>query len=329
MLRRSLLATAMFAGVAAVVGFGVVPAARAADKEIAVIIKATDSDFWQYLVVGAENYAKEHPGVHVTVYGPPSETDVEQQVAILENVISKKPAGIVIASSSSDATAPAINNAMKQGIPVVTVDNLVRGAQPAAHLATDNLKAGGQAAERLVAVIKANGKEPKGKVGVISAMAGIEVLTKRDDGFTKRLAEIAPDLKVLPVRYVDNDVQKAMSAANDLMLANPDLLGFFADNNHTGDGVAAAIRGHKGGPIAVVAFDSDPEEVSALHDGVLAGLVVQDPYGMGYKGVDSVIQAMGGAKLPAYTDTGVAVITKETMDEPTNKGLLNPLSLKK
>jgi ribose transport system substrate-binding protein len=329
MLRRSLLATAMFAGAAAVVGFGAIPAARAADKEIAVIIKATDSDFWQYLVVGAENYAKEHPGLHVTIYGPPSETDVEQQVAILENVISKKPAGIVIASSSSDATAPAINKAMGAGIPVVTVDNRVNGAHPAAHLATDNLKAGGEAADRLVAAIKASGKEPKGKIGLISAMAGIEVLTKRDDGFTKRLAEIAPDLKVLPVRYVDNDIQKAMSSASDLMLANPDLLGFFADNNHTGNGVASAVRSHKGSPIVVVAFDSDPEEVTALRDGVLVGLVVQDPYGMGYKGVDSVIQAIGGAKLPEYTDTGVTVITKETMDEPKNKGLLNPLSLKK
>jgi ribose transport system substrate-binding protein len=61
---------------------------------IAVIIKATDSDFWQYMVIGARNYAKEHPNVEVTLFGPASEADVDKQVAILENVIAKKPDGI-------------------------------------------------------------------------------------------------------------------------------------------------------------------------------------------------------------------------------------------
>jgi ribose transport system substrate-binding protein len=75
-----------------------------------------------------------------------------------------------------------------------------------------------------------------------SAYAGNEVLVNRDQGFSKRLKEIAPDLQILPVRYIDNDIQKAMSSASDLLLANSDLLGFFGDNNHSGDGVALALR---------------------------------------------------------------------------------------
>jgi ribose transport system substrate-binding protein len=182
----------------------------------------------------------------------------------------------------------------------------------------------------LVEAIKALGKEPKGKIALISAYAGIEVLTKRDDGFTKRLAEIAPELKILPVRYVDNDIQKAISSANDLLLANPDLLGFFADNNHTGDGVAVAIRdsGHSG-KIAAVAFDSDPEEVKALDAGVLYALILQDPYQMGYKGLDYVVQAIDKKQLPEYTDTLAYAVTKKNMNEPDMQGLLNPLSRKK
>lgn len=297
---------------------------------IAVIIKATDSDFWQYMVVGSQNYSKEHPDVKITVDGPASEADVDKQVAILENIISRKPDGILIAPTSSDASVPAIEDAVQKGIPVVTVDNRVNSKKAAAHLATDNLKGGALAADKLVEAIKALGKEPKGKIALISAYAGIEVLTKRDDGFTKRLTEIAPELKILPVRYVDNDIQKAISSANDLLLANPDLLGFFADNNHTGDGVAVAIRdsGHAG-KIAAAAFDSDPEEVKALEAGVLYALILQDPYQMGYKGLDYVVQAIDKKQLPEYTDTLAYAVTKKNMDEPDMKGLLNPLSRKK
>ena len=297
--------------------------------EVAVIIKATDSEFWQSMVIGAENYGKTHPDVKVTVHGPASESEVDKQVAILENVIATKPAGILIASSSSDATVPAINKAIAAGIPVVTADNKVK-TKVTAHLATNNRAGGALAAEKLVEAIKAKGKPLEGQVGLISAIAGNEVLISRDGGFTQRLSQIAPKLKVLPIRYVDSDIQKAMAAANDLMLANAGLVGFFADNNHTGIGVATAIRdaGRKG-HVNAVAFDSDPEEVSSLKDGTLAALVVQDPYGMGFKGVEYVLQAVNKKVLPEYTDTGAYAVTKANMEDAKMKALLNPRLLKK
>ena len=323
------LKTLMTAAAVMALSVGMTAPSFAKPERIAVIIKATDSDFWQYMVVGAQNYAHDHPGISITVYGPPSETDVDQQVSILENVVTRHPDGILIAPSSSDAPVDAISQAMSEGIPVVTADNRVRGTSVTAHLATDNLKAGGLAAEKLVALLKASGQPLSGKIGLISAYAGVEVLTQRDAGFTKRLAELAPGLKILPVRYIDNDIQKAMSSATDVISANPDILGFFADNNHSADGTALAVRGSgKSGKIIAVAFDSDPQEVDALRQGNLTALVVQDPYGMGYKGVDYVIQAIEKKPLPAYTDTGVAVITKDNMDEPKMKGLLNPLTRK-
>ena len=325
--RRLLLAGAAFSALAVGASAG---RAEAKTLNIAVIVKATDSDFWQYMVVGAENYAHDHPDVKVTIYGPPSETDIDQQVSILENVITRHPDGILIAPTSSDAPAPAIERAMSSGIPVVTADNKVNGVKVSAHLATDNLKAGGLAAEKFVEMLKAEGGKLSGKVGLISAYAGVEVLTQRDNGFTQKLGQIAPDLKLLPVRYIDNDIQKAMASANDVISANPGMLGFFADNNHSADGTALAIRGSgKGGKMVAIAFDSDPQEVDALRDGVLSALIVQDPYGMGYKGVQYVVDAIAKKTLPAYTDTGVAVITKANMDQPDMKGLLNPLSRKK
>lgn len=300
--------------------------------DIAVIIKATSSDFWQYVLVGANNYGVEFPDkVKITTYGPPAEADIDQQVSILEDVISSGPDAIVIASTSSDATVPALEEAIAKGIPVITIDNKVKTDKVNSFLATDNLKAGGMAAEFMVEQLKAKYGDLKGKaVGVVSAMAGVQVLIDRDTGFADKIKELAPELTVLEPRYVDNDMTKAMSAAEDMLTANDNLIGIFADNNTTGSGTSRVISQlGKANDVFVVAFDSDAEEVTGLSEGSIKALVLQDPYGMGYKGVDYAIQALEGKQVPAKVDTGATLVTKDNMNQDAIKGLLDPYSLKK
>ena len=304
----------------------------AADVEpydVAFIVKATDSDFWQYTIVGAKNAEFDLKGlVKITVYGPPSEADIDEQVAILENVVNTKPDAIVIASTSSEATSLVLDNAYKQGIKIVLIDNFVYDTGIHSFLATNNKVGGALAADNLVESLKAAGKSLEGKISLISAMAGVQVLVDRDDGFAARLKEIAPGLEVLPTRYVDNDIAVAANAAEDLLTANPDLLGFFADNNHTGDGVARVIEERSlQDKIVAVAYDSDPQEIDALRSGALKALIVQDPHGMGYKGVMFAFMAINGEPLPQYYDTGVYVITKENLDD--SMWILDPFSRKK
>ena len=300
-------------------------------KEVAVIIKATTSDFWQYVLVGADNYAKENPDkVHVTTYGPPSEADIDKQVAILEDVIASKPDAIVIASTSSDATVPAIEKAAAAGIPVITIDNKVNTDKVLSHLATNNTKGGALCADMLVEALKAANTPLKGKVGMISSMAGSQVNSDRDNGFSTRLKEIAPDVQIIPVRYIDNDMLKGTSAVEDILTANKDVIGFFGDNNTCGDSIATVFTERKlGGKVPAVAYDSDPAEVAALKGGTLYAIILQDPYGMGYKGVDSALKALAGETLPKSVDTGATAVTKKNMDDPSMQGLLDPLSLKK
>lgn len=295
-------------------------------KHVAVIIKATNSDFWQALLVGARNYAKEHPdAVTVTTNGPPAEADIAQQVSILENTVAQHPDGILLASTSSEATVPAINKAVAAGIPVVTVDNKVKTDKVSSFLATNNIAAGKLAAKAMVDAMKAAGKPLKGKVAIISAMAGVQVLTDRDKGFEEGMKAEAPHITVMKARYVNNDVLKAANTAQDLITSNPDLVGIFADNNATGDGTARVVES-AGNKIVAVAFDSDAQEVDALKKGTLSALVVQDPYGMGYKGVQYVLDALAGKKLPDYVDTGAAVVTKANMGEKKYAEMLDPLS---
>ncbi len=95
-----------------------------------VQVKATESDFWQYMIVGAEQYAKDYPDrVKVTIQGPTKELDYDKAVSLLEQVVANKPDAIVLASSSSDATVPAVEDAMAQGIPVILADNMLNTDQ--------------------------------------------------------------------------------------------------------------------------------------------------------------------------------------------------------
>lgn len=302
------------------------PATTEGPFDVAVIVKATDSDFWQSMIIGAENAGKENPDkVVVTTYGPPSEADIDEQVSILEDVIAKRPDAIVISSTSSEATVPAIERAFDAGIVIITVDNRVMTDKVHSFLATDNVKGGGAAAEQLVANLTANNIPLEGKIGIISAMAGVQVLIDRDTGFLTKLEELAPNIEVIETRHVDNDMTKAMAAAEDIITANPDLVGVFANNNMTGNGVARVIseRGLQDS-IMLVAYDSDPEQVAALRSGVIRALVVQDPFGMGYRGVMYAYDAIRGADLADFVDTGAVVVTSVNVDQEDMQGLLDP-----
>ena len=294
--------------------------------QIDVIVKATDSDFWQSVLAGAEAAAAASNGkISVKTYDPPSEKDIDQQISILENVVSRKPDGIVIASTSSDASVPMIEKAMDQGIPVVLVDNRVNTDQFVSFFATDNIKGGALAADLLVEAIKASGKELKGNIGIISSMAGVQVLIDRNEGFMNRLKEIAPDITPLETRYVDADITKALAAAEDILTRNPDVLGCFADNNATGVGVARAITERNLiGKVPVVAYDADNEEINALRSGAIYALVVQDPFGMGYKGVNAVVDYLEGREVPKEVDTGVTAVKADNLDTPEIQKLLFP-----
>jgi ribose transport system substrate-binding protein len=299
----------------------------AQEYNIAVIIKATDSGFWQDVLTGAKAADEKLDNVTITTHGPTSESQIAEQVAILENVITRQPDAIVMASTSSDASVPALERAYDQGIKIITIDNKVNTDKVHSHLATDNIVGGKLAAEMFVQMAEEHGKSVEsGKVGLISAMAGVQVLADRDEGFITGLNEYAPGLEILETRYVDNRIPEALSTAEDILTSHPEeLVGFFADNNHTGAGVARAIaeRGIAD-EIPVVAFDADDAEKRALEEGTIDALIVQDPFRMGYDGVHYAVRAIEGEELPAYVDTGVTAVTRDNMNDEEIQNLLNP-----
>ena len=299
---------------------------------IAVIIKATDSDFWQYVIIGAVNYGLDNPDkAKITWNGPKSEADIEKQVALVEDIVSKKPDAIVIAStSSSTPRCPPWKMRSTRGFLVTISTKSIRTRSLPSWQRTTRSEAR-SARTRWLPSLKSKGVPLKGTVGLISAMAGIQVLTDRDQGFRDRMKEIAPDINVLETRFTDNDIAKSLAASEDIGTSQGGtLIGIFADNNHTGDGAARMITERNlGDKVVAVAYDSDPEEVSALKSGALKALILQDPYGMGYKGCATAVTLLDGGTVPKYVDTGVIAVTQANMNDKNILDLLDPTRLKR
>lgn len=304
--------------------------------DVVVQVKATESDFWQYMIVGAEQYAKDYPDrVKVTIQGPTKELDYDKAVSLLEQVVANKPDAIVLASSSSDATVPAVEDAMDQGIPVILADNMLNTDKYTAFLATDNIAGGALAADALVEGMQAKGKT-SGKVLVVSSSAGSLVMEARIKGFTEQMAAEHSEYEMYPeILYCENDVAKALDVTAQTFSANKDIVGVFGGNNMSGNGVSRYIAQEGlADEVTCVCYDSDPEEIKNLRNGDLYAMIIQDPAGFGYKGVDMAYKVVAEgydveANFPdRYIDTGCTKITAENIDAPELQALIDPTLLK-
>ena len=294
----------------------------AAGKKVDVIIKASDSSFWQTMLAGSARAAKDY-GAKVGLFGPTSEIDVNQQVQLIENSISRGVDAIVLAPNSSEALNSAIKRARDADIKVITVDTSVT-TDSDGFIGTDNVKAGEQAGATMCQLVDDQGSS-SGQVLIESSVAGVQTIKDRDTGFKRGLAAACPDIKVGAQRFNDNDLNRAASQVNDVLTANSKIVGVFADNNTSGVGAARAIKDNDAADkIPVVAFDTDPQENAALADGSIDALVVQNPYFFGYQGVIEAGMASVGSLPPPRLDPGAVVATKRNSTDPTVKPLLNP-----
>ncbi|GLW07083.1 ABC transporter substrate-binding protein [Microtetraspora sp. NBRC 13810] len=296
--------------------------AAVAGTEVDVIVKATDSEFWQSMLAGAKK-AGTDLGVKTSLFGPTSEADIEPQVRLVESSIARGAKAIVLAANSSTALNGVIDRARQAGVKVITVDNKVTTASDG-FIGTDNVKAGQQAGERMCKLITDAGKAD-GKVLHESAVSGVQVLIDRFEGFKSGLAKDCPQARITQTLVNDNDLNKAVGQVNDAITSTPDLAGIFADNNTSGTGAAKAVTEKNAGDrLAVVAFDSDPAEVQAVRDGAIDAIVVQNPFFFGYQGVAEAAMAVVGSNPPVNLDPGAVLVDGGNVGAKELQPLLNP-----
>ena len=315
MSRRMVLAASL-----AAMALGSASAVRA-EETVAVIVKATTSEYWQWVFKGAEK-AGADLGLKIEKLGSPKD-DAAQQISILESAAGSKPAAIVISPTIFEALGDPIAAVTDAGIPVIVIDSGANTDRYASFLTTNNEAGGKAAADAMAQCIQERTGKAAGKVAYLTAMAGHESLDSRDKGFKDGLAAY-PDLKLVGNRVANNEEAQGMALTADMLTKDPDLVGLFADNAQMGTGAGTSISEQKlGDKLCLVAFDADAGEVEHLKEGSIYALIIQDPYMMGYAGVWYGLAAARGVRLPKNVDTGVGAVTKANMADPAFAGLLD------
>ncbi|GAA2801081.1 sugar ABC transporter substrate-binding protein [Saccharopolyspora taberi] len=297
-------------------------AGQSGPVKIAVVPKAIGFDFWEQVRVGAECAASKQPEVDVQWDGVTAESDVSGQQSLLQDMLSKGDVnGLVYAATDAKALADITRTATQQGTTVVNMDSGTNPQPPEVPVfATNNVAAAEQGTDLLAKELGG-----AGKVAFIEFQPGTSTNETRGQGFKNGLAR-NPGLQLVAQQSSDSDYNTALQVTQDILTANPDLNGIYAANEPSVLGAAEAVRqAGKAGQVKIIGWDTSDGQIQALQEGVITGLIAQNPFKMGYSAVEAAVgRIRGGQQPPVDTDTGSMLITKENLNSPEIQKLLNP-----
>ena len=329
---------------------------------ISVIGKASGGDFWDSVQEGAQkaisdiNESLGYKGedrVRMVYSGPSEAGDVDEQVNILDEELARYPQAVGISIIDSQSGDVQFDLAAENGISVVTYDSLSNYQNVMAKISTDNDAAAAEAADHL-----AEAMGESGEVLIFAHDSRSLTTQERVDGFTQKLAADHPDITVGNTYYLDalEDLKAAIAGeinagtyakegqeaapiedeesrltaegisdeeAMDYIFAkNPDVTAIYGTS---GDAVMAAVENTQRlekEDVSIVGFDATQEEAQALEEGLVDGLIAQNPYGMGYATVVACSRAILELGNEAEVDSGYTWITADNMEDPEVAAML-------
>lgn len=305
------------------------------DYSFQMIVKSFQSTYWQAAIQGVEQ-AKAELGVSVEANGPANESDIADQVQMLNDAIEKKPDGIALAACDTNSVIDSLNKALEAGIPVVCFDTGVDNAPEGsvlATVATDNVAAGAVAAENMFPVIEAKVKaattDAKVRIGEVNQDATALNIQQRGQGFIDKMLELCTGagkkVAVVGNEFYVNATEGAVAEAEaeviievgvpaqttvDLasteaqkIMSKDDTIAIFGSNQTTAEGVITAnqtlnkLSSDPEQGIIGVGFDAGTPQKEAITNGQFIGSVTQSPLMMGYEAIVTLTKVADGESV--------------------------------
>jgi len=293
---------------------------------IAVIPKGTTHEFWKSIHAGCLKAAGElsAQGTQVDVIwkGPLREDDREQQIQVVEGFSSQGVNGIVLAPLDNRALVRPVEEAKRAGVPTVIIDSALASDAIVSFVATDNRKGGMLAADRMGELLGG-----KGKVLMLRYQEGSASTQDREDGFVEELKNKYPNIQLISSdQYAGATRDTAKRASENLLNRFADTIqGIFTPNESSTAGMLLALEDiGKAGKVIFVGFDTSERFTEAMRNKQLHGIVVQNPFNMGYLGVRTMVEQLQGKAVEKRIDTGVTMVTPDNMNAPETQTLLHP-----
>lgn len=261
----------------------------AREKTIAVIPKGTANMWWATVSQGAAAAAREGR-VKILWTGPEMETDRERQIQAVNDVLVRRVDAVVLGPNDYNALARSVDAIAARGIPVIIIDSPVNTERYDAFAGTDNYQGGAAGARRLARAVGG-----RGRVILTHFVQNSASTEARARGFKETLAQEFPEMELAAEQYTLGTVEDARQRTTDMLTRHPDVVGVFAVNHPASVGAYKALQGAGvAGRVKYVGFDSDPVLLDGIVRGEVEALIVQNPYEIGYRGVQLALDRLNG-----------------------------------
>ncbi|RAK05198.1 monosaccharide ABC transporter substrate-binding protein (CUT2 family) [Halanaerobium saccharolyticum] len=287
-----------------------VSAQTEADEEyrISVVLKATNSDYWKSVQAGADQAAEDF-GVEVSVVGPSNETQVMQQINLLEDQISRQVDGLVVAPLRPSAAKTVLEKAISRGIPVVTIDTDAEFEGKTSFAGTGNFQAAQQAGNYMVEKL-----DGEGEIAIVRGAAGDYIHDQRVEGFLDAIGD--SNINVVSTQPADSQRGEAVSVMQNILQTYPNIDGVYGTNDEMALGAFRALKSTNAGDnVTVIGFDGSPDAIKSIRNGELTATVQQDSYNIGYTGVELMVKTLNGEEVEKTVPVPTNIIDKDNVDE--------------
>ena len=288
-----------------------------AGSHIAVVVKSTKNGFWTSVKRGMDaavadlNEKLGYKGddkIKLTFEGPSDETDVEDQINIIDAVLGENPDVLCLSAIDMDSCQAQLEAAEENGIPVIVLDSGVKTGNVNATCVVDNYQAGVQAAVKLADTIGGSGK-----IAVMTHVESAQNCQEREQGFTETIAEKYPDIEIVNISH-QNEETSVSEMAESVLKLFPDVKCYFCTNENVSGDVLDAISA-SGKEVAVVGIDAGKKQKDAIKSGKEVGVLVQNAYGMGYATVVAAARAALGLENDESINPGMEWIDSENISD--------------
>jgi len=281
--------------------------AAQAEDVIGYITKSATNAGWMMINQGAEDAAAEE-GVTLVAVGPSFQGDLSSQLEVFENLVAQGAAAIAVAPVDSAGIAPAVNDAMAAGIPVVAVDTGVSGAEVTSFVATDNY-----AVAKVQGAVAATLIDDGQPIIYVTGNQAQSTGQERRNGFIEAFSAARPNSEILEVPTEWNS-QEAQEGVEAILNSRQDIA--MVANAWDGGtmGAIAALRnlGYGAGDVQLVGFDGASDAIVAMREGWVHADTAQMLYQMGYQGIRAAAAAARGETVSPRIDTGFFLVTPST-----------------
>jgi ribose transport system substrate-binding protein len=298
-------------GMASAIAAAAVFAGAAANATTVALVTINQQALFFNQINDGAKQAADKAGAKLVIFN--ANNQASAQNSAIEDYIAQKVDGIVLVAIDVNGVKPAITAAKKAGIPVVAIDARIPDGDNAAFIGVDNKGAGEEIGKYFVDYVKSK-MGGSAKVGVVGALNSF-IQNQRLDGF-KAAAKSDPGIKFLDTVDGQNVQDIALTAAENLMTANPDMTAIYATGEPALIGAISAVTSQqRTDKVKLFGWDLSAQAIKGIDEGWIVAVVQQDPFQEGVAGVDTILKLKKGEKVNPSIDIPVTIVTKENVDK--------------